>query len=456
MASGVTAPGFVLQPNYVNPDLARDVSYKTMFPTAAPKDLVYNDVLMTPAGKREWVETPAENGNVFGPSNSKMVFNVRSTNILDFRQHVFEFKAQCEASDGSLVYFTNGIWNLISRIRILLGNDVLMELREKNVFESMMYTFSRAPNYDNTLGYSLEGVGTTTNRKAWATGHTYAIPLSAPFLTSEQQVMMNNQGYTIEIYLAPAESVVCYDALTVAGSRVNYTVRDAKLRYHEITYQDDLYRPLQSLSPITYCWTGYDVFHGQIQQGQTNFQFPIPVKVQGIDRIIAIMRDADDVDNPEVADVLTTRFNYNNCRTVQLKVNNRMVPGQPISAGGDKGPLHAYLEAVQCFDRWETGDLEFHRREVNGTSAMRTYNNIQFDIDDFTTNRFAACVDLRITPDNDPTYIPSFDSTPGNVQLIFNMTFNTGSPTKNQILYLFVIHTGVTMMDDKGNANLIE
>lgn len=87
---------------------------------------------------------------------------------------------------------------------------------------------------------------------------------------------------------------------------------------------------------------------------------------------------------------------------------------------------------------------------------MRTYNNIQFDIDDFTTNRFAACVDLRITPDNDPTYIPSFDSTPGNVQLIFNMTFNTGSPTKNQILYLFVIHTGVTMMDDKGNANLIE
>ena len=456
MASAVANGGFALQPNYVNPSLARDTSFSTMFPTAAPKDLVYNDILMAPAGTRHWNETLADNGTSFTPQNTKFTITLRSRSVLDFQYATLNFQASCSASDSSSVFFQSGIWNLISRVRVLIGSTVLCDQIEKNVFQSFNYAFCRAPNFDQSVGYSMEGVGSVASRKIWAAGRNYAIPLNIPLLTSEQQIMANNQGYTIEFYLAPAVAVVNTDIQTSPTATLNYTMLNPRIRCHEIRYQDDLQQALVSLPTIAYPYTNYKNFQGFIMAGASTFQYPIPVKVQGVIRILAFMRPSTDVNNPKITDSLTTDFQYNNMVQYQLRVDNDYYPPQPIGAGGQVGPQQAYLEAVQCMDRFEVAGVDPHARQNNGCTVWNMLNNVALNIDDFTSNRFAACLDLRNTTDNDPNYIPRFDVTPGNVQLILNLTFQTGYPLVNQTLYVFVVHTSIVVADNKGNATLIE
>lgn len=456
MASSVANSGFQLQPNYVNPALARDTAFKDMFPTAAPKDLLYNDILMAPTATRQWMETLADNGNSFTPVNQKFTVTLRSRSILDFSQGFLDFQASCTTSDATPIFFTQGIWNLFSRIRVLVGSYVVMDQMEKNVFESFNYAFTRASNYDSSIGYSTQGIGSVAQRQGWATGKTYAIPLNIPLLTSEEMIMANNQGFTIEFYLAAPAAVVCAAPLTSPTATLNYTITNPRIRCHEVRYQDDLQRSLVSLSPVVYPYTNYKQFTPQILAGSTTFQYSIPVKVQGLIRMIAFMRPSADINNPAVTDCLTTDFQYNNCLQYQLRVDNDYFPPQPLSAGGSAGPEQAYLECFACMDKAELARLDVHRDQNNGTHVWKNWDRFVPNIDDFTSNRFAICLDLKSTTDNDPNYVQRFDVTPGNVQLILNVNFNSGAPATTQTLYIFMIHTSMVVSDSSGNYTLLE
>ena len=456
MASSVANSGFRLQPDYVNPALARDTSFKRMFPTAAPKDLVYNDILMAPAGSRQWMETLADNGTQFQPVNQKFTVTLRSRNILDFSQAFLNFEASCVSSDSTPVFFTQGNWNMFSRIRVLCGSIVLMDQIEKNVFESFNYAFCRASNYDSTIGYGIQGIGSIAQRQGWATGRTYVMPLNIPLLTSEEIIMANNQGLVIEFYLAPATACVCFDATTSPTATLNYTITNPRIRCHEVKYQDDLQRALVSLSPVIYPYVNYKSFSTQIVAGSSTFQYSIPIKVQGLIRMIAFMRPSASINNPAVTDALTTSFPYNNSTQYQLRVDNDYFPPQPISSGGTSGPEQAYLECLACMDKAELARLDVHRDQNNGSHVWKNWDRFIPNIDDFTSNRFAICLDLKSTTDNDPNYVPLFDVTPGNVQLILNLNFASGSPTTNQTLYIFMIHTSIVSSDNQGNYTLIE
>lgn len=456
MASSVANTGFVLQPNFVNPSLARDNAFKDMFPTTAPKDLMYNDILMAPAGSRQWMETLADNGTQFQPVNQKFTVTLRSRSVLDFSQAFLDFQASCSASDSSNVFFTQGIWNLFSRIRVLVGSTVLMDQIEKNVFESFNYAFTRASNYDTTIGYSIQGIGTVAQRQGWATGKTYAIPLNIPLLTSEEMIMANTQGFTIEFYLAPASAVVCNGSGTGVAATLNYLITNPRIRCHEVRYQDDLQRALTSLSTVVYPYVNYKQFTTQILAGSSTFQYSIPVKVQGLIRLIGFMRPSADLNNPAVPDCLTTDFQYNNCLQYQLRVDNDYYPPQPLSAGGTAGPEQAYLEALSCMDKAELARLDVHRDQNNGSHVWKNWDRFIPNIDDFTSNRFAICLDLKTTTDNDPNYVQRFDVTPGNVQLILNLNFSSGNPTANQTLYLFMVQTSMVVSDNQGNYTLLE
>lgn len=456
MASQVANTGFKLQQNYVNPSLAMDKAFKDMFPTAAPKELLYNDVLMAPAGTRQWSETLADNGTQFMPENQKFTVTLRSRSLLNFGSATLNFQAKCQASDSSPVFFTNGIWNVISRIRVMVGSYVVMDQLEKNIFESFNYAFCRATNYDTTIAYSNQGCGSIAQRTGWASGKTYAIPLNIPLLTSEEMIMANMQGFTIEFYLAPATSVVCYSASTAPSAVLNYTITNPRIRAHEVSYQTDLQNALVSLSPVTYPYVNYKQFTAQIMAGASSYQYTIPIKVQGLIRIIAFMRPNTDINNPNSTDTLTTNFAYNKCLQYQLRVDNTYYPPQPISAGGTSGPEQAYIECLNCMDKGEIARLDVHRDQNNGTHVWKNWDRFVPNIDDFTSNRFAVCLDLKATDDNDPNYIQRFDVTPGNVQLILNLNFEPGFPATNQTLYVFAIHSSMVIADNQGNYTLLE
>lgn len=457
MASTTANTGFQLQPGYVNPALAKVTNFKDMFPTAAPKDLQYNDILMAPAGSRQWMETLADNGTQFQPVNQKFTVTLRSKNVLDFSQAYLAFSASCSSSDATNVFFTNGIWNFIGRIRVLVGSYVLMDQLEKNIFESFNYAFCRATNYDSSIAYSTQGVGSITQRKAWASGKTYIVPLNIPLLTSEEMIMANNQGFTVEFYLTPAASCVCADnGSTSTSATPNYTIVNPRIRCHEVIYQRDLAMALTQLTPVVYPYIGYKNFTTQILAGSATFQYSIPVKVQSVIRIIAFMRPSTDIMNPAITDCLTTDFQYNSLNQYQLRVDNQYYPPQAISAGGATGPEQAYLEAVACMDKAELARLDVHRDQNNGSHVWKNWDRFIPNIDDFTSNRCAVTLDLKSTTDNDPNYIQPFDVTPGNTQLIFTMNFASGFPTTNQTLYLFVVHSAMVVSDNQGNYTLLE
>lgn len=457
MASSVANTGFQLQPNYVNPSLARDNLFKNMFPTAAPKELQYNDVLMAPAGSRQWMEILADNGTAFTPANQKFTVTLRSRNVLDFSDSCLFFSANCTSSDSTNVFFTQGIWNLFSRIRVLVGSVVLMDQLDKNLFESFNYAFSRAQNYDASIGYSTQGIGSMAARQTWAqVGKTYAIPLNIPFLTSEEMVMAYNQGFTVEFYMASPNAVVCNAAGTAANATLNYTISNPRIRVHEVRYQDDLQRALLALTPIAYPYVNYKQFSTVIQAGSTNFQYSIPVKVQSLMRILCFLRPTTDVNNPAITDCLTTDFQYAGMQSYQLRVDNDYFPPQPLSAGGVAGPEQAFFECMSCMDKAEISRLTALSDQNNGTHVWKNYDRFVPNIDDFTSNRFAACLDLKATTDNDPNYVQRFDVTPGNVQLILNLGFQSGYPLANMQLYVFCVHLSLVMGDNSGNYTLLE
>lgn len=456
MASS-SASSYRLQPDFVIPALSRDTSFKSLFPTSAPKDLVYNDILKAPAGTSQWMETLADNGTSFRPTNQKFSITLRSRNILENGEAFLCYDASCTASDASAAFFTQGAWNKFSRVRVLAGSIVLFDQIDKNVFESFNYAFCRASNYDTTIGYKQQGIGSIAQRQAWASGNTYAIPLNIPLLTAEQWIMMNNQGIIIEFYLAPASSVVCADGATSLAATFDYIINNPRIRTREVVYPPDLAQSLATLTPVIYPYVNFKSFSTQIVAGSSTFQYVIPCKVQGLIRMIAFTRPSSSVNNPFATDALTTEFSYNNCQQYQLRVDNNFFPPQPIAAGGSAGAEQAYIECMTCMDKAEVARLDVHRDQNNGTHVWKNRDRFIINIEDFTTNRFAICLDLKCTPDNDPNYIPSFDVTPGNVQLILNVNFAPGNPSANQTLYVFMVHDSIVRdRSNNGNYELIE
>lgn len=460
MASEVANVRYQLQPGYVIPSLSTDQKFESMMTSAAPKDLVYNDLLLTPAATRQWMEIPADNGVAFEPRSIKFTFTVRSRSLLDWRTGYFKFGFYATASDGAPVFHENGIWNWQSRIRILSGSVVLLDQQEKNTFESMNYAFSRAENFDQSLGYKMMGIGSIADRTAWSAqsaNSTFAFPINLPLLTSEQWVMANNQGLTIEIYMASPNTFI-KSTNGNAAATFNYTILNPKIRVHEVRYYGSLQEDLINLSPIVYPYVNYKPFQSTIAAGAGTHQFVIPCKVQGVTRIVGFLRPTADINNPFATqpDTLTTQFHHSNLVEHQLRIDNDFFPPQPISDGGPDGPEPGFIEAMICMNKAEIARLDDRRDQNNGTHVWKNWDHFIPNIRDFVDNRCIIAVDLKNTSDNDPSYINRFDITPGNIQLLLNLRFATGFPTVATTLYLFVIHETLVRADNKGNMQMIE
>lgn len=461
MASEVTTSeiAFPLQPGYVLPYLAGNTNFRKMFAEALPKDLMYNDILVAPAVERYWTQTLADNGNSFTPANIKFTVTLRSTDLFDNNLGFLGFTLSGTASDGSSCYFQQGSWNACERVKILINGVTVADHLDKAKFESLCYAFSRDAMFDSTLGLSLFGIGSVAQRQAWFASNNVIIPMAqlSSLLTAEQWIMGVNNGMVIEFYMAAPTSCICYAPGAVAPfPTLNYTISNPIIYNHEVKYPPLTQKRLLSLSPVRYPYTNYKSFQTQIQAGQTQLQFVIPVRVQSVQKILAFMRPSSDINNPAVPDVLTTDFQYNQCQQYQLQLNNSRWPPQPINAGGSSGAMQAYIECLSCMNAGEVSRLDVHRDQNNGSMVWKDWGKFPVSIQDFTNNRFLACFDLKCTTDNDPNYIQPFDVTPGNTQLILQMWFPSGQPASNQTLYVFVVHTTITEGDNQGNYRMIE
>lgn len=444
-----------------NPMLGVPNKFYNKFKRGAPHDMPSStpSIAVGPSGTSLWAEVQADNGTSFQPSQTFFTFTPRSQNLMDNTIAYVQFGATCSASDGSPVYFQQGIWNIYPRIRMLIGGVMLMDQAYKGEFESMNYAFSRADTFDATTG-SLMGIGSVVQRQIWASNANwvYIIPINIPPMTAQLWDMYRNQGITIEMYMHQPQNCINAAVNTAAGATYSYTITNPKLRWKDVNYTEEsgkLMARIRSISPMYYMYTGYKDFHPPIQAGTSIFQYPIPVKVQAIRKIICYLRPVADY-VPTVTDYLTTDFPAQGCTSIQLKMDNNFNPPQPLYASGSNGPVQAYMEAVNCLNNAELARLDSHRDQNNGTSTWKNWERFRATITDFTSNRFLACINLADTNDNDPDFVQANDVEPGNIQLQLNLTFASGYPTVNLYCHIFVIHSALITADSNGNYRLDE
>jgi hypothetical protein len=457
MAADTTA-GFNINANYVPMSLGNPNRFSDFLKPAAPKALLYNDLLMGPAGTAQWTETLADNGTSFTPSNQKFNISLSSNLLYNNRDAILCFGATCTSTVAAdLPFFQKGIWNWINRIRVLAGSIVLMDQLDKNTFTSTQYRFARSANFDASVGQALCGIDSIAQRTAWGlNGQTYGIYLNIPLLTSEFIDMRRFQGpLTIEFYLAAASVALSTGSGLAPAGTLNYTITNPRIRTMEMNYQDDIRQMVNGISRIYYPYTNYKLFSTVIPTGTSNFQYQIPVKVQGVRSIIGFLRYSSDLNNPASTDYLTSSFQNAGVVQYQLKIDNNYFPPQAMATGGQPGAQQAYVEAVRVMDRFETGFFGPQDMEGNGTFSALNFNSVPFSGNDYAGNGFIMPLNLKVMDDNNPNYVTNFDVSPGTVNLVWTMQFSP-TPTVPLNLYLIVMHTTIVVSDSNGRSTMNE
>ncbi len=453
----MSASRFQISPGYSDTALIKDQNFSTMFPTVVPPSSQYNTVRVGPAGQRQNVEFRADNAT-YTYANTKMTIPVQSKGILDFTDAYLEFSASCTSSIAGAAYFTDGIWNIFNRIRVISGSTVVFDQLNKNVFRSMQWAMCRNSDTDATLGAACWGINTIANRQTAAAGLNYAIPLDIALLADIEIPFANIANVHIEFYFENPNSCVCVGAS--GATNVSYTVNNPRIRCKEVFYQSDLQHDITAMSPLFFPYTNYKPFQFQIPANSNTNQFNIPVKIQGVKRIIAIMRNSADLANPAVSDVFVSEFNYNGTLQYQGKIDNTYFPPAPIKTSytGPNdliGYQEGYLSALHSFDRYETAGMPDARRN-NGEPDLYSISDWQVTPAGFTSTFFSMCLDLKTFEYHGDSMLSKFDTTPGNTTVQLNMTMSGTFPTQTQTLYVFVVCSSLGVLQSDGKFFMIE
>lgn len=450
MSSGITITSGGLDKAVVESQ-----KFTTMFPTTIPVSATFNTTRCGPAGQRQEVEYLSGNGTSYTYANGKMTFDIKSQLILDFKHAYLEFFATCAATGGN-AYFSNGIWNLFNRIRVLSGSKVLFEQLGKNYFRSLQWSNVRRGNTDGSLGQFCWGVDTAANRLAKAAGAVYAIPLDIAYLGLDEIPFTNVTNFIIEFYFESPFNCVQFDTAT---SNPTYTIQNPRIRCHEVQYQEDLMRDIVNLGFIIYPYTNFKYYTFSIPAGANTNQFSINFKTQGMKRIIGVMFNASDINNPLTPDLFTTGFQYNNTTQYQAKIDNTYFPGQPfkssqISINDPDGAAEAYLSSYRALARRDVAYDVFSKR--NNGECPDYYSDAWQPGSDFVSGLFSMAIEFKTFFAHDEFLLSKLDTSGGNTIVQLNMNMANGYPLETQTLMVFVVHSTVVVQWNSGKFDMIE
>lgn len=444
--------------NYQEFALINDQKFSSLLPTVVPRDAIYNTVRVGPAGSRQVVEFPADNSS-YTYRDNKAIIRVQSKGFLSFINSTLEFSAIATQTAGS-AYFSSGIWNWISRVRVTSAGNVIVDQQNKNLIRSMQWAFVRASQSDQTLGDACWGVSDVAKRIERAPGYNYCIPLDISMFSSEEIPFAHlSNGIQIELYFENPQSCMNY-VNPATGDGANFTINNLRLRCEEVYYQPDLHQEILDYPNILLPHTSYKAFQFSIPAGSNNNQFNIPVRIQGVKRMIFAMRDSSSVSSAAAYDVNVSRFQKNQTLEYQAKIDNTYFPSQPIkcqqlTATEVTGQQEGYLQMVRNMARNEVyGDVS--RRRNNGETHWNIVKDVQVTPDMFNSQMFIGAIDFKTFDAHEEDLITKLDTTPGNTTMTLNLKMSNGYPLATQTIYVWIIHSAIAVLGKTGKFFLIE
>lgn len=420
--------------------LKKNFSLTDTFDTVMPPQMQVNTVHMGPSGYRTPIKIPA-NSSSYGPNSNKIIFEIQGDNFLDMRNAKLNFFAKVNApSSATYARFSNGIWNVIKRVIIKNGSEILVDNQSKNEFRSMSYTFARNTELD-VMFPKMIGIGSTSERNTYASGKKYSIPLNLPIFEQEELPIWRFKKLTIEFQLAPSNEVIESDQVM----DLSYTVEDPYIRCEEVQYQKEITN-LYSGRDLYWSFSNYDIY--TFQNNGTKFSEKISHNSQGIERILIFIKHSKDYSDPEVNDKFET-FYHDDVRSFRFKIKNDYFPKDPVycsNTGMDD--KESYYDAYQQFI--ENMGINFlndkmseqFRANCDIPELYRDY--ISVNEDEFVDKKFLMCQDLVSYKYNSEDMISKQDWS-DSPNVLLDVEFNS-QPSEEQIITVVVIYKKVFVL----------
>lgn len=321
-----------------------------------------------------------------------------------------------------------GSWSFIDKIRIHCSNETIEEQQYYNRIHSALFTLQSNPDYYDAIGSRVYGTGSQAERNALGASTSYrvAVPISAGYFTTGVLPLHATKNFwtELEIYLAPANTVIETDGLTPS-----YTLSNIDIHYEAICSWNGTYeRSLSELvdrAKFNVWFNTFTTFQNNVINQQSDLI--IANRQESVNQIISWMYNTGTVTSTTTNDKFIT-FAKNDAFSYQLKFNNRLWPDEEIRTDNDA--LEAYFVYLRSIDQHKlSGIPAAYDRFPNPRVSVPNINQPSF-----IANDFFMIADVRNSPDEE--LINNFSTEATNNDVIFKLKLLANPPPQTALLSL--------------------
>lgn len=376
-----------------------------------PPSLKWQKPKYGPRGKRKEFRLPSITGQYSTSSDKIVRFNFNNEGLIDFRRGFLSFDVNITTTGSTYQRLSQGAWSIFNRL-VLKTGVTLEDIREYNLFHSMIFEATKSFDVQDVLGPDAYGYATQFARNAkGATTTNYTIPLLCGFMLSGivplgalQQVLQ------LELYMDEPQKFVETD-----GTLPVVTLTNIYIHYDVLEMGDEFTAAVNRMTTsgggLCYPFRSFTYYTQPVISSRSDLV--IPHSSDGIEAYISVLRQNNNLYDTTVNDKFLS-WPKNSAVDSQLRFNNDFYPLEPILYVGDQ--LQGYVNYLKWVDSWKLAGV---------------YNKVTPTITatDFNINRFLVVNQIETHPNEGLVSDKSTTMAGNNVFLRLNLSAPPPVPT---------------------------
>lgn len=366
--------------------------------------------------RKDKVWYPESSGTFSSDGNKVIRFELPDLGCYDFQRSAMYMIITVEQTPALVdpyVRFPNGIWNIFNRVRHLDGAAPVEDRNDSNIIDSFWWLFQQDPTVAQSLGDSLLGFGTETERSARAIAGTteskqYAIPYPLNFLTSGIMPLRKFLKQYVEFYLAPPNTYI-------ETNGTNTVVRVTGVEWHFSQIEGDAYvRRLENdvdSGRFQVSFDGWQLF--QNANLTVNNNLVISHRSRAFKGVFTKFRQGNELNDTSVNQKFWTHPKLG-CIDYQYRILGDLWPELPVDCRG-KGHRN-YIDYLKWTNTWHANA---HSKDAPNV-----------DIVEFNDTAFVVMGDFTNDPRTieKPWVINNISTSKMNTDLQLNVRFDVPPP----------------------------
>lgn len=380
-----------------------------------PDSLRFTQPKEGPKGTRLEIRLPAVATSYSSSSDKIVRFFFSSDGLLDFRRGYLSFDLELTCtSPYTYLRASQGIWSIFNRLRLIATKE-LEDIREYNLYNSLLFESLRDEDIADVIGPSCYGFATQAERNAFgSTVTSYACPLLCGFfLTGAIPMGLLKQRLELQLHLEDVARCIETDG---AIANVSYTLTNVYLHTEELSISSTYYAEMGALMAggVSYPYKRFTHYVQPILNTRNNLV--IPHVGDGIESLIHVIRSSTSLASPTTNDKLLTYLPIG-VSDFQLRINNELYPPETVQTATPQ----AYVQYLKYISKWRLAGV---------------YRNPPaIALDEYNTNRFIIVNQMETYPNEGLVNCLSTSGAGTNMYLVLNLS---GPPPPNIQMDSFV------------------